>query len=76
LLIPDVLTVVYLGRDIFEEGDKFHYFEDFQRYSELKKNSAAYDEQQIIRADQKLRNFYTAAGIAEVFAFLANAKQV
>jgi hypothetical protein len=75
LLIPDVVTVVYLGQDIFEEGDEFHYFEDFRQYSDLKKVSVAYDEQQIIRADQKLRNFYTASGVAEVFAFLANAKK-
>jgi hypothetical protein len=76
LLTPDVETVVYLGRDIFEEGDEFHYFENFQQFSDSKKNSAAYDEQKIIRTDQKLLNFYTAAGVAEMFAFLANARQV
>lgn len=71
LLIPDVETVVYLGRDIFKEGDEFHYFEYFQQYSDMKKNSVAHDDQQIVRTDQKLRNFYTAAGVSEIFAGLS-----
>ncbi len=74
LLIPDVVTVVYLGTDIFEEGDEFYYFEDFQQHSDLKKNSAAYTEQQIIRADQELHNFYTDAQVAQIFALLAEVK--
>jgi hypothetical protein len=72
LLIPDVETVVYLGRDIFEEGDEFHYFEYFQQYSAMRKNSVTYDKQQLIRTDQKLRNFYTAAGVSEIFAGLSS----
>jgi hypothetical protein len=30
LLIPEITTVVYLGKDIFEEGTDNHYFQEYR----------------------------------------------
>jgi hypothetical protein len=70
LLIAEVDALVYLGHDYFEEGDDFYYFEDFQQYSEIRALNGKPDgaeERQVIRVDSKLRDIFTATGVAKVF---------
>ena len=73
LLIPEITTVVYLGKDIFSEGNQMHYFQDYQSF--LSKAKAGSDVNVIEAAEDKLMNFYDLRGAAILLGECAQRKQ-
>jgi hypothetical protein len=70
LLVPEVDALVYLGKDIFEEGDELHYFEDYEQHTEKKAIVGKPDpasERQVVVVDNRLNNIFTAAGVSQIF---------
>lgn len=66
LSIPDVRTVVYLGKDVFGEGSNTHYF---QSYEEFLAGDRELDQVNLIEATaDKLMNFYELGALASVLA--------
>lgn len=72
LLIPEITTVVYLGKDIFSEGDEKHYF---QGYESFKNKTKAVDVEVIEAAEDKLMNFYDLDGAAALLEECARRKR-
>jgi hypothetical protein len=72
LLIPEITTVVYLGKDIFSEGDERHYF---QGYESFKNKTNATDVELIEAAEDKLMNFYDLGGAAALLAECARRRK-
>jgi hypothetical protein len=70
LLVPEVDALVYLGKDIFEEGDELHYFEDYEQHAEKRALEGKPDtasERQVVAVDSRLNNIFTAAGVSQIF---------
>ena len=68
--IPEVVTVVYLGRDVLGERTQKHYFQEYAEYSE---RSAT--RRSVIEApDEGLMNFFTLKGGADVLLECARAR--
>jgi hypothetical protein len=62
LLVPEITNVVYLGRDIFNEGDDKHYFQDYESFANQSKSEPYYIE----AADNKLMNFFSLRGLIDL----------
>lgn len=62
LLIPEITTVIYLGKDIFNEGNQMHYFQNYESF--LEKNNNVFNIDMIEAAEDKLMNFYDLNGAA------------
>jgi hypothetical protein len=73
MFIPDVTTVIYLGKDIFGEGGSNHYFQDYETYMEAASPSA---ETGVIEAgEDSLMNFYDLDGAAALLAECAQLRR-
>lgn len=61
LLVPDISTVTYLGRDLYGEGRSSHYFQDCRAVVD------GANESKVIEAPPDgLMNFYSLSAAAEV----------
>jgi hypothetical protein len=68
LQIPEVDTVIYLGQNYFEDGDQSHYFESYQQHVEVENGAHGKDHERVlICADKRLKNFFSAGGVAAIF---------
>ena len=61
LSIPEITTVVYLGRDIWSEGNQLHYFQDYESYAAGNKTKSA--PYFIEAADNNLMEFHDFFGL-------------
>ena len=61
--VPEIATVVYLGRDIFHENDAKHYF---QEYSQFVEGSARREAAIIAAAEDNLMNFFDYEGASQL----------
>ena len=73
LLIPEITTVVYLGKDIFSEGDQKHYFQDYESFRN--KTKAGSDVAVIEAAADNLMNFYDLDSAASLLEECAQRKR-
>jgi|SRR6185312_2676488 len=63
LLIPEITTVIYLGKDIFGEGDGSHYFRDYSAVAEADSATA----NAVIEAEEgRLDNFFAIGGLVQL----------
>jgi hypothetical protein len=73
LLIPEITTVVYLGKDIFNEGSQKHYFQNYESF--MKKNNDMSGVELIEAAEDNLMNFYDLSGAAALLQECSQRKQ-
>lgn len=65
LAIPDVTTVIYLGKDIFRDAVDSHYFQEYSSYLE---QGGRRDGSMIVATSDKLMNFFDLQGASELLS--------
>jgi hypothetical protein len=65
LQIPDITTVVYLGKDIFGEGGQNHYFQEYSAFV----NSSSESANMIEAPEDQLMNFFDLRGASQLLAY-------
>jgi hypothetical protein len=61
LLVPEVTTIVYLGKDYLGEGNQMHYFQEYESFSCAQGSQS--EVQLIEAAEDKLMNFFDLRGL-------------
>ena len=67
--IPDITTVIYLGKDIFKEATGKHYFQDYKLFSDAPDKSAEVSVIEV--AEDQLMNFFNLQGASELLGHCA-----
>ena len=68
LLIPDITTVIYLGKDIFRDSVDQHYFQEYSSYLET---GGREEGAVIVASSDKLMNFFDLQGASELLGLCA-----
>jgi hypothetical protein len=68
LQIPDITTVIYLGKDIFRESVDHHYFQEYSSYLE---SGGRHEGAVIVASSDKLMNFFDLDGASKLLDLCA-----
>ena len=68
LQIPDITTVIYLGKDIFRDSVDHHYFQEYSSYLE---SGGRQEGEVIVASSEKLMNFFDLEGASELLRLCA-----